>query len=192
MITRSFVLAACLLAAPAPLAAAESVYTRFKAMACKTISTDEVGGVETCKGLGGMPVLVVDGDSRIAVSYGPKAEDEPAAKLFFGPLNGVGDTLEWRVGANRRAFATILRWRLSLSGDEAAKPGDNAPLLVITRLPPGPVCHVAYVDAGANPNANELARQAADEARAFVCGEQKARLVGKPGRASGLIKALHE
>ena len=41
-------------------------------------------------------------------------------------------------------------------------------MLAVTRLPPGAVCHVAYVDVKANPNANELARKAADEsARAF-------------------------
>ena len=37
------------------------------------------------------------------------------------------------------------------------------PMLAVTRLSPGAVCHVAYVDVKANPNANELARKAADE-----------------------------
>ena len=58
---------------------------------------------------------------------------------------------------------------------------------VVTRLPPGAVCHVAYVDVKANPNANELARKAADEnARDFKCGKDKTRIIGERGRAAEL------
>jgi hypothetical protein len=54
----------------------------------------------------------------------------------------------------------------------------------VTRLPPGAVCHVAYVDVQANPNANELARKAADEiARNFKCGKDEVKIVGNSGRA---------
>ena len=56
----------------------------------------------------------------------------------------------------------------------------------MTRLPPGPVCHVAYVDVKATPNANELARQAADKARDFKCGQDKVRIEGVKGRAAEL------
>jgi hypothetical protein len=57
-------------------------------------------------------------------------------------------------------------------------------MLAVTRLPPGPVCHVAYTGVQANPNANELARKAADEfARGFTCGKHGLKVVGAPGRA---------
>jgi hypothetical protein len=57
-------------------------------------------------------------------------------------------------------------------------------MLAVTRLSPGAVCHVAYVDVQANPNANELARKAADEiARHFKCGKDKVKTVGNSGRA---------
>jgi hypothetical protein len=56
--------------------------------------------------------------------------------------------------------------------------------MVVTRLPPGPVCHVAYVDVRANRDPNLLARQAADTlAPAFRCGEDKVRVIGNRGRA---------
>jgi hypothetical protein len=51
---------------------------------------------------------------------------------------------------------------------------------VVTRLPPGVVCHVGYVDALANVNANELAREIADKhARDFICGKDKPVVLGK-------------
>jgi hypothetical protein len=43
---------------------------------------------------------------------------------------------------------------------------------------------VAYIDVKANPNANELARKAADEiARDFKCGADEAKVIGESGRA---------
>jgi hypothetical protein len=51
--------------------------------------------------------------------------------------------------------------------------------LVVTKLGPGGVCHVGYVDARVNPDANELARKLADEnARTFKCGVDKPESVG--------------
>ncbi|UXN74462.1 hypothetical protein N8D56_04770 [Devosia sp. A8/3-2] len=40
-------------------------------------------------------------------------------------------------------------------------------MLVVTQLAEGQTCHIAYIDALANDNANELARQAADKAGKF-------------------------
>ena len=67
--------------------------------------------------------------------------------------------------------------------DKQGRPNTKA-MLVVTRLPPGPVCHVAYVDAIANPNANELARKAAaDFARGFPRGKDEVKVSGTRGRA---------
>jgi hypothetical protein len=55
-------------------------------------------------------------------------------------------------------------------------------VLVITRLDPGGVCHVGYVDGRANQDANVLARTVADErARAFRCGKDAPDSYGKTG-----------
>jgi hypothetical protein len=55
-------------------------------------------------------------------------------------------------------------------------------VLVITRLDPGGVCHVGFVDGRANPDANELARKVADEtAREFRCGKDTPDSFGKTG-----------
>ena len=169
---------------------ASSVYTRTAGPDCHTRMEKQdgidIGSTTVCKGFAGVAVTIYDDDSRIAVSYGRTPSSEPAAKTWFGPLNSIGDMLEWRVesgGGARKPFATILRWRLNAVDD-----ADNIrklDVLVVTRLgPPGGVCHVAYVDAQANRDANELAREAADEkAKDFRCDVDKPALVGAKGRA---------
>lgn len=47
-----------------------------------------------------------------------------------------------------------------------------------------PFCRVAYVDVRANPDANDLAREAADTvAHDFKCGTDKVKVIGANGRA---------
>jgi hypothetical protein len=55
-------------------------------------------------------------------------------------------------------------------------------MLVVTRLAPGRVCHVGYIDAEANRDAIALARELADtKARKFRCGDDKTVVLGKRG-----------
>jgi hypothetical protein len=70
-----------------------------------------------------------------------------------------------------RPFATILRWTTRTADDAERDDGKSTgQTLVVTRLNPGGVCHVGYVNAR-SPGANEAARKLADErARQFKCG----------------------
>ena len=143
-----------------------------------------------CRGKATLVVLVNKGDQRESVSVGHNSDEaakEPAAETSFGPFNAALPAIEWRI-AGGNPFAIIQRWRIAdnvhqnINGDPDAKP-----LLVVSRLPPGAVCPVAYIDAVANPNADELARQAADEiARDFKCGTDKVKILGAGGRAAKL------
>jgi hypothetical protein len=167
-----------------------SVYTSTAPKECKVKSAEN--GVDdsttrVCPGKAGLVVLVSEDDLRETVSVGrdrKAAEEEPAAKTWFGPFNWTTETVEWRM-ADGKPFAIIQRWHIDDSSDEDKNGRSKAkPMLAVTRLPPGAVCHVAYVDVAANPNANELARKAADAfAREFDCGKDRVRVFGESGRA---------
>lgn len=173
---------------------AQSQYTSAKQKDCRTAEKNKPKEempwvVQACKGVGGLIVRIFDADERQTVSFGKTvaaAAKEPAAEQGFGPFNHVHDVIEWRTRGGV-PFATIQRW--FLADNEKTKPDGrptDVPILVVMRL--APACHVAYIDA-ANPNANELARQAADEkAAGFACGKDEAAIAGKPGRGSELAK----
>ncbi|GGB38215.1 hypothetical protein GCM10011316_07830 [Roseibium aquae] len=157
-----------------------SQYTKIDLSKCTIVepasSEGVFGGSWSCQGYRGIPVFVAEGDLRMFVSFGENAARESAASQTLGGFNTINDTLEWRI-RNDRPFATILRWSMD-TPDGTGK----VQVLVVTQLKAGSVCHVAYVNATANPNANILARQAADElAGAHMC-ERGARVIGKAGR----------
>lgn len=143
--------------------------------------------IRVCPGKAGLVVVINEDDLREAVSVGRSraaAAREPAAQSWFGPFNSTTDTVEWRV-LDSKPFAIIQRWHIADNADEDKNGRPIAkPMLAVTRLPPGAVCHVAYIDVKANPNANELARKAADEtARHFECGKDVVKVIGESGRA---------
>ena len=154
----------------------------------------EDGGTRECPGAHGFVVVVSENDLRETVSVGRNralADKEPAAKKWFGPFSSAGTTVEWRSRrASSRPFAIIQRWSLADNNDvdKDGRPRDKQ-MLVVTRLPPDGVCHVAYIDVAANANANDLARKAADDAaRKFDCAKDKVQIVGTAGRATDLAR----
>jgi hypothetical protein len=173
-----------------------STYTSTAQKDCKVIppakDDPDPGFDHVCPGMAGLVVTNVEGDLREVVSVGrtrAAAQKEPAGQAFFGPFSSTTNTIEWRHPKGGTPFAIIQRWHLADNDD----PGpDGRPrtkqMLVVTRLPPGAVCHTAYVDVKANPNANELARQAAAKARDFKCGKDKVHVEGASGRAVELAR----
>jgi hypothetical protein len=145
-----------------------------------------------CPGKAGLVVRIAEDDLRETVSVGRNgaaAASEPAAGVWFGPFNSAGHTVEWRA-VDGKPFAIIQRWSIADNGDpdKTGRPIAK-PMLAVTRLPPGGVCHVAYIDAQANPDANALARKAADEfSRGFQCGRDEVKVIGRSGVAVGLAK----
>ncbi len=143
--------------------------------------------IRICPGKAGLVVVISEDDLRQAVSVGRSraaAAQEPAAQSWFGPLNSTTNTVEWRA-FDGKPFAIIQRGHIADNADEDKNGRPIAkPMLVVTRLPPGAACHVAYIDVKANPNANERSRKAADEtARNFNCGKDEVKVIGESGRA---------
>jgi hypothetical protein len=158
-----------------------SAYTKINLDACRAIAPAPDDPLESgawwCDGHAGIPVYVSEGDLRFFVSYGEGAPDELAAMTTLPAFNHIGETIEWRLGPDGRPFATILRFFTS-TGD-----APEGQVLVITRLGgPGQICHLGYVDARINPDANALAREVADNgARDFACGRDTALYYGLSG-----------
>jgi hypothetical protein len=183
------------LISPASAQTFSSSYTSTAPKDCRSIGKprDPDGGTtQVCPGKSGLVVVISEDDLRQTVSVGPNrmaASKEPAAEAWFAPFNSTAPTLEWRA-VNGKPFAIIQRWLIADNNDLDKGGSPNAkPMLAVTRLPPGPVCHVAYIDGQANRNANELARRAADEfARDFKCGKDEVKVVGEKGTAVSLAK----
>ncbi len=180
---------------PANAQTFSSSYTSSAPKDCRTIGKPSgLDGSTTrvCPGKSGLVVLISEDDLRETVSIGRNhmvAGKEPASEAGFGPFNSTAHTVEWRA-VDGKPFAVIQRWLIADNADPDKNGRPTAkPLLAVTRLPPGPVCHVAYIDGQANRNANEVARQAADEfARDFKCGKDEVKLVGEKGAAVNLAK----
>ena len=181
--------------APANAQNLGSSYTSTAPKDCRMIGKpSELDGSTTrvCPGKSGLVVLIAEDDLREVVSVGRNriaAAGEPAAQVWFHPFNSSAHIVEWRA-ADGKPFAIIQRWHIADNSDldKSGRPTDK-PMLAVTRLPPGPVCHVAYVDAQANRDANGLARKAADEfARGFQCGKDEVKVIGETGIAVALAK----
>lgn len=151
----------------------------------------------SCKGLRGYPVYVAQSDLRQFISIGDNGHIHRAATQTLKAFNSVFTaqhsraTIEWRF---RRAdgrdvpYATIMRFYTS-SGSKrvrgnAGGDGGKGEVLVVNKVTPTDACHLALIDAHANPNAILLARSAADELTAdFNCRTDQPRVVGATGRS---------
>ena len=153
---RFLVIAAAVVAGP--VSAAESVYQPLREADCPRVASDEVGATFFCHGPDGTPFLVAEGDARMSVTFGGVGAGSRVAFQSFGSFNSLGEKIEWRM-EDGVPVATILRWLL-----EAGESGGEGQVLVVSKAGEGnsPGCIAAYVDALANPDANELAREAAE------------------------------
>ena len=174
---RTLAVAALLAAAPAAAQPGRitSVYTGLDIARCARTAHDDEGSSSTwrCRGLAGIPLIVMSGDDRVDIDAGEDNGEWEAPGRFSVP----GPRVEWRLRGGR-AFAVI--YRLLLSGDGLP----NTSLLAVESIgrPGHAGCLVAMID-GALPNANALARARADARAAnFRCGEDEHELHGAVAR----------
>jgi hypothetical protein len=158
-----------------------SQYTDLDLDDCTVAIADDLSVVHACPGYKGIPVTVGERDMRMFVSFGVRPLEEKAAEETLPPANALGDRIEWRLGNESGAWApkaTILRWFTKPRSGTV-----HGEVLVVTQLKLGATCQIAYIDALAQLDANELARQIADEkAGQFDCATGTAEIV-KPFKA---------
>ncbi len=173
------------LALPAHANPLKSLYTTIDLRECRQTSSHPDGGAWLCTGLEDYPVYIGEGDLRTFVSVGRQPEKRRAAQQTLGAFNTLfrgksrRATLEWRFtkrDGKVLPFATIQRY--FTRNDRG-----SGQVLVVTKVTPTEDCHVAHIDALANPQAIVLARAIADgEARSFDCRNEPKR-AGKQGRS---------
>jgi hypothetical protein len=89
----------------------------------------------------------------------------------FTPYD-AGPKIEWR---GPKGAATAAIFRLSARGDDS-KPST---VLAVVKLTPGQDCLIGIIDSKANPQANDLAQQTADNIGSRSCG--KPEILGTSG-----------
>jgi hypothetical protein len=184
----AFVLLVGLLTVPAATASGnplKALYTTIELSKCRQTSNHPDGGAWLCSGMKGWPVYVAEGDLRAFVSAGHRPEKRQAATQTLGAFNSIFNgkskraTMEWRIDRQNGRdvpHATILRYWTS-------RDGARGQVLVVSKVTATEACHVAYIDAVANPDAIALARTIADgPARTFDC-RKEATIVGRQGKS---------
>jgi hypothetical protein len=152
-----------LIAALAAQPAGSSVYTPVDLDRCtivQEIPEEEGFTVWRCRGHAAIPLFVSSGEGRFDIDAGLDSGEFE----FFSSFNRPAPRLEWRLHG-RVPVAIIYRLLL--------EPFESAPASVLIVKTIGragrPGCRIATID-GTLPNANELARAAADRAPRFRCG----------------------
>lgn len=178
-------------AVPATVAMAQSPdairskVTTIELKSCKLLKKHEDGNSYICPGHGGNKLYVAEGDLRFFVAAGPKPDKTLAAEQTLRPFNTIFKgranraPVEWRFGPApaTQPYATIVRYFTNLDGTKGE-------VIVVSKVSDKESCHVAMIDALANPNAIELARSIADErAAAFDCSKAEAKAEGTTGKS---------
>ncbi|HEY8576480.1 MAG TPA: hypothetical protein VIL88_09110 [Devosia sp.] len=157
------------------MAAFNSAYTDLDLDLCLVLDADDFGASWACPGYKGYPLMVTEGDLRFSLIYGFGAKMADGQTL--PPFNYLGPKLEWRLSnalGRWMPIATIVRYHTA----DPETGEDKGEVLVVTQLVEGNSCHIAYVDALANKDANELARQAADASGTFDCATDEVEIIG--------------
>lgn len=180
-------LALALVAAAAQPSAANPLKSRLTAIdlaECKLVKRHKDGNAYRCQGLPNWPVYVASGDDRQFVSFGAAPEKRQAATQTLGAFNtiferGKRPAIEWRIerrGGREMPFATIVRFHTS-------RDGTRGEVLVVSKVDQKQACHLAYIDANANPDGMALARKWADEnARVRGC-DKPPEVIGRAGKS---------
>lgn len=156
-----------------------SVYTDIKPDTCHPIEKNEEGGSVTsrCRGYNNIPVYVKITQHKDFLNIGHQGDpwESPPSDSNF---NSLGKKVEWRLQEDK-PFAAIYRHIINHSLPPEMLTGVPSSYLAVIKIATEKEksCITAFVS-GSIPNANEIARNYADENTAsFKCGEEKAKTI---------------
>jgi hypothetical protein len=162
-----------------------SRYSTIDLKTCSVIKRHPDGNTWRCNGLRGYPVVYAEGDLRAFVSFGPDGLKRQAMRQTLRPFNTIFDgagsraTVEWRFRRIANAdvpYATIMR---VFTSTESVK----GEILVVTKVSAKDACHMAYIDAKANPEPMAIARSAADEMAADWSCASEPKVIGASSKS---------
>lgn len=152
---RSLVAAVVAALATFPLAAkpaaVTSAYTKLDLDKCKELESDLAWVRWRCPGYKSVALIVEVSDDRFDLDAGVIDKDE----LFGASFDEPAASVEWRLNRGK-PFALIYR----LTGTNPEQPRTSRLLVETIGRPGNPGCRIAEI-AGATPNANQVARDAA-------------------------------
>ncbi len=174
---------------------ASSAYTKYDfVLDCSITEEYEAGLSAICTGYLQIPIHFSEGDLRQMVQFGTLRDNDEFWQSF-AQFNRANQTIEWRLH-DGDAVAVIQRWFIENTDPETGSVDakTTGQVLVISTIGTlhNPVsCHVGYVDARANSNANLLARSVADViAPNFDCAVDTPKFHGVRGPLSGQPTAI--
>lgn len=154
--------------------ALESVYTDLVQAKCKKVKEDVEYEEEKCPGVAGYTLNSIYSDQRQSVTVvSPTGAEAPLNfwEVVSPAFGHLGDKAEWRVvreGGKVVPKALIVRY--TTVDSSGAKPKSTSHLAV-AKITPAATCVTDVI--GNVPNANELARTAADVAEGKPCLKAK-------------------
>lgn len=153
--------------------APESEITKLTGGRCQFVSIDKETNedqVKKCPGPGGFRAVTRSSHTTAYLGFQSSKAREPQEVMYGWSL---GDKVDWRgtrENGKFRPFAAIVR--VIVKDPDTLI--DGGLVLAVTRHAADKACVAALVDVAANPQANELAREAANSvARTFNCGKDK-------------------
>lgn len=149
----------------------DSVYTDIQEHRCKLLSVQVEGAnsVQSCPGVGGYRLLVVNSDSRMSVTViDPTGHKMPLDfwTVVTKGFSSLGPRAEWRIARVGKSVVPVaLIVRVNVSGETVTVTATS--YLVVTKISGEQSCVVARIPSAATSNAD--ARKAADAAAAMSC-----------------------
>lgn len=150
-----------------------SIYTDLSGNQCTTIKEDEETGssVQECPGVGGFHLLVADDDARRSVSVVTPDNREYSLdywSIITRSFSSLGKKAEWRVVKRKGKITPIaLIVRVDSSEQDNLNSSKKNFYLAVAKITPEEICVTDKISPALN--ANEQARQAADDSANKVC-----------------------